>query len=394
MRILAAPLMLVALVGAAEPPLKTVAPVSILAPDSEARWIPFDLTQGNQIRFTMSIDGHRATAILDTGVSYSVLSRRYASAAGEAIVERGAADAIGGSVAVAWAATRKLVLGGVTRTGGRIAVADLPALATGESTPVDVLVGRDLIGRYALDIDYDAHRFRLLPSGRLPFRGITAPLAISAARQVYESEVVIDGHRMRPMIVDTGDGSSITFSADAWQAADVAPPALTSAVSFGLGGPVITDLAVLPEMRVGGAVASEVEVRIEPRGGFSQEVGAAGRIGTGFLQRYRVLLDPRAGRMVLAPGAAADTPPLKSTSGLLVQPDGRQLDVVHVMRNSPAQAAGWRGGEAICTVDGEPIPADYRHSPLASWSVGKPGRVVALGLCGGGTRTLTLARFY
>jgi predicted aspartyl protease len=394
MRVLAAPLMLLALAGAAEPPLRTAAPVSILAADSESRWVPFDLTQGNQIRFTMTVDGHPATAILDTGVSYSVLSRRYAAAAGERIVERGAADAIGGSVAVAWAATRKLVLGGVTRTGGRIAVADVPALATGESAPVDVLVGRDLIGRYALDIDYDAHRFRLLPSGRLPFRGLTAPLTVSRSRQVYESDVTIDGHRVGPMIVDTGDGSSITFSADAWEGAGVSPPALTSAVSFGLGGPVITGLAVLPELRVGGVTASNVEVRIEPRGGFSQEVGAAGRIGTGFLQRYRVLLDPRAGRMVLAPGATADAPPLKSTSGLLVRPDGRRLEVVHVMRNSPAQAAGWRGDEAICTVDGDPIPPDYRHSAMASWSVGNPGRTVALGLCGGGTRRLTLADFY
>src|SRR3546814_1639402 len=80
---------------------------------------------------------------------------------------------------LAWAATRKLVLGGVTRTGGRIAVVELPAIATGESTPVNLLVGRDLIGRYALDVDYDAHRFRLLASGRLPFTGVTAPLTRS-----------------------------------------------------------------------------------------------------------------------------------------------------------------------------------------------------------------------
>src|SRR5690606_8489576 len=134
--------------------------------------------------------------------------------------------------------------------------------------------------------------------------------------------------------------------------------------------------------------------RIERSGGFSQDVGAAGRIGTGFLQRYRVLLDPGAGRMVLAPGAAADAPPLRSTSGLLVRPDGRRLDVVHVMRNSPAADQGWTDGETICTVDGAPIPADYRHSAMARWSVDTPGRTVALGLCDGEVRSLTLARFY
>ncbi|HVI99733.1 MAG TPA: aspartyl protease family protein [Sphingomonas sp.] len=394
MRRLVAPLMLLALPGAAEPPLRTMPPVSILAPDSESRWVPFDLTEGNQIRFTMTVDGHPATAILDTGVSWSVMSRRYAAATGETIVEHGEADAIGGSVPLAWAATRRLSLGGVTRTGGRIAVVDLPAVATGESTPVDLLVGRDLIGRYALDLDYDAHRFRLLKSGRLPFRGLTAPLSISATLQVYQTEIVLGGRRIKPMIVDTGDGSSVTFSAPVWNTITSRPAATTTAVAFGLGGPVITDLAVMPTMQLGGLTASQVEVRVERGGGFSQEVGAAGRIGASFLQRYRVLLDPAAGRMVLAPGSRADAPPLKSTSGLLVRANGRRLDVVHVMRGSPAADTGWRGGETICSVDGDAIPPDYRHSAMASWSVGQPGRTVALGLCNGGTRQLTLASFY
>jgi hypothetical protein len=169
---------------------------------------------------------------------------------------------------------------------------------------------------------------------------------------------------------------------------------MTTAMAFGLGGAVVTDLAILPELRLGALAARQVEVRIERPGGFLDQVGAAGRIGTSFLQRYRVLLDPQAGRMVLAPGPTADAPPLKSTSGLLVRADGRRLDVVHVMRNSPAADQGWRSGEAICTVDGAPIPSDYRHSTIASWSVGAPGRTVALGMCGGDTRMLTLARFY
>jgi hypothetical protein len=297
-------------------------------------------------------------------------------------------------VPLAWAATRKIVIGGVTRTGGRVAVVDVPARATGESTPVDVLVGRDLLGRYALDIDYAHHRFRLLPSGRLPFRGLTAPLAISPDRRVYESEVVLGGNRVRPMIVDTGDGSTVTFSAAAWKAAGVTPPASTTALAYGLGGPVVTDLAVLPRLGVGALTARDVEVRIERAGGFLEDVGAAGRIGTGFLQRYRVLLDPAAGRMVLAPGDDAAAPPVKSTSGLLVRAEGARLDVLHVMRGSPAAEAGWRGGEAICTVDGAPIPPDYRHSAMSGWTVGAPGRTVSLGLCNGSTRTLTLASFY
>src|SRR3546814_5413856 len=125
------------------------------------------------------------------------------------------------------------------------------------------------------------------------------------------------------MIVDTGEGSSITFSADAWKGLAAADRTMTTAISFGLGGPIVTDLAVVPELRLGQLTASDVEVRVERGGGFSQEVGAGGRIGASFLQRYRVLLDPGAGRMVLAPGRNDTAPPHKSTSGLLVRADGQ-----------------------------------------------------------------------
>ncbi|MBA4048504.1 MAG: hypothetical protein C0476_08190, partial [Sphingomonas sp.] len=101
-----------------------------------------------------------------------------------------------------------------------------------------------------------------------------------------------------------------------------------------------------------------------------------------------------AGRMVLSPLASADQPPLRSTSGLLTRNEGQQLRVLHVMRGGPAEAAGWRDGEAICAIDGTPISPDYARGSLSGWSVGAPGRVVSFALCDGTQRTLTLRHFY
>ena len=42
-----------------------------LVSDSEARWVPFTLTGGNQIRFIATVDGRPVGAILDTGVDAS-----------------------------------------------------------------------------------------------------------------------------------------------------------------------------------------------------------------------------------------------------------------------------------------------------------------------------------
>lgn len=388
--------MLFSLLAAAALALPAAQPTgtATLAPDAETRWVPFELTPGNQMRFTMAVDGRPTVAILDTGVSYSVLSRRFADQAALKVKPGGSATAIGGLVDIGWTDTTSVTLGGATRRGGGLTVATLPAIATGSAQAVDLLVGRDLTGNYALDIDYAGRRFRLLPSGRMPYRGFTAPLAISRDRLVYVSELTLGAARLRPMVVDTGDGSSVTVSAAGWSTARLTGIRTTTAVSFGLAGAVTSTIGVVPSLALGELVARNVEIRIEPANGFSESIEAAGRIGSGFLQNYRVLLDPTAGRMILSPGPTADQRPLRSTSGLLVGVDRDRLRILHVMRSGPAAVAGWKEGETICTIDGQPIPRDYGTSALATWSAGAPGRTVALGLCDGTKRTLTLRDFY
>lgn len=365
-----------------------------LASDAEARWVPFDLTPGNQIRFTMTLDGAPVTAILDTGVSYSVVSKRYVAANRLAIRGSARASVIGGSVPVSFVATSSLAIGALARQGGTLAVAELPAAATGSAQPVDLLVGRDLTAAYALDIDYAARRFRLIPSGRMPFTGTSSPLAIAADRQVYISQVILGGAELKPVVVDTGDGSAVTLSAEAWSAARQPARASTTTVSFGLAGPVVSNMGIVPALVVGRTIARNVEVRVEPAGGFSETIGVAGRIGSAFLQNYRVLLDPTAGHMVLAAGPGADAVPARSTSGLLLGLAGDRLKVLHVMRGGPAAATGWRTGDLICRVDDSAVTPSYATSPLAAWSTGDPGRVVRLTLCDGTKRPLTLQTFY
>lgn len=365
-----------------------------LAPDTEAQWVPFELTPGNQIKFRMTIDGKSVSAILDTGFTLSVVSRRWANAAALKIASNGQGTGIGGSVAMGQVVGRALTIGGLTRSGGKLGVLDLPPGATGSADPIDAVIGSDVLRRYALDIDFATRRFRLLPSGRLPFAGQTAPLSIALGDQFYVSEMTVDGTRIRPMIVDTGDGATITVSAESWRAFDGDKPALTTMMSYGVAGPVTTELATLPAVRVGETMQIDAETRIEPARGFSAQMGAAGRIGIGYLQRYRVLLDPGAGRMVMAPTSDVDRPSPRSTSGLLMVIDDGKLRVLHVMRGSPAAAGPWKAGDQICSVDGRAIGADYARDPVATWSIAQPGRVVTLGMCGGGTRALTLGRFY
>lgn len=361
-----------------------------LAPDAEARWVPFELTEGNQIRFAVQVNGRPARAILDSGVTDSFVTTHFADQVGLKARSREQATAIGGSVEIGWARGGTVTFGALTRRGGRIGISGADGLF---SFGADMFVGADILSCCALDIDYDARRFRLLPSGRMPFTGTTVPLS-RASTGLFRSEVTVAGRRIRPVVVDTGDGSSLTIGEADWAAIGSAGAPITSTLGWGMGGTSIAETAVVPRVMLGGLTVPEAEIRLERPGGFLTVSSSAGRIGSGLLLRFRVLLDPGAGRMVLQPGKLIDAPVIRSTSGLLMHQDPTQLRVIHVMRNSPAAKAGWRDGETICEVNGVAVADMTRLGSAINWGAGAPGTTVRLGLCDGGRRTLTLRRFY
>ncbi|ODP36669.1 aspartyl protease family protein [Sphingomonas turrisvirgatae] len=385
-------ILLLLLLAFASMPLAASPAADTLAADSEARWVPFQLTTGNQIRFRALMDGRWVDAMLDTGLSDTAVSASFARAAGMKPLVQAHADAIGGAIPLAWTGLGRVEIGGLVRTGGRIAIITADPRATGPDA-VDLFVGGDLLAGHALDIDYAARRFRLLPSGRMPFRGVTMPLRLAGSNNLYLTELAIGVRVQRGVIVDTGDGAMLTLTRSTWRNSGAQAGPVTSAVAYGAGGRVETDLVLLPDLRLGTLPPQTAELRIEGDTGFTARKGAAGRIGGGLLRRHRVLLDPRAGRMILAVNDAA-WQPSRSTSGLMTAQDGRRLKVLHVMRGSPAAATGWTAGAEICAVDGAAIPSAYATSAVAGWSVGTPGRVVQLDLCDGNRRSLTLARFY
>lgn len=392
MRLLLALLALLASDVAARPQLAPAPPP--LTRDAEARWVAFDYSPAGQILFQASADGASVPALLDTGVSHSVLARSAATRMKLAVAASGSAAAIGGAVPIGRATLPGLGFGGLSPASRATAVADLPGSVSG-GAPVELLIGRDLLAPYALDIDYPNKRFRLLPSGRMPFTGASAPLAIDPRLDVYITSASVSGHRIAPLILDTGDDVQLTLTTPAWQSLGLGAEPPTSTIGFGLGGRIELGLAVLPQVSLGTLVSREVQVTVEPAGGYSQSLDVAGRIGSGLLRRYRVLLDPRAGHIVFTPGPEPDAPPPRYTSGLALLLKGDRLIVLHVMRNGPAAAAGvWKVGDAICSVDGTPITPDYVKRPIAQWTIDAPGRQVILGMCDGTKRALMLRNFY
>ena len=123
---------------------------------------------------------------------------------------------------------------------------------------------------------------------------------------------------------------------------------------------------------------------------------APANVGLAILRRYHLTIDFAGDRMWLRPDADAATQPFrKNRAGLAVTPqEGRYLRVTHVALDSPAQAAGWKVGELISSIDGQAIDPGYPASALSRWTFGPPGQVVALTLSDGSRRLLSLAEYY
>ncbi|WP_448658602.1 aspartyl protease family protein [Sphingomonas sp. CJ99] len=349
----------------------------------DSGWIAFDRTPGNQIAFLLTVDGRPLHALLDTGASHSVIDAQAAAALNLRLRGQGRADAIGGRASLRWTQVAAIGLGALTLGDRQLAVLALPGRATGNGRPVSMVIGADILGDHALDIDFATRRFRLLPSGRLSFAGSVLPLAPG-----YVTPLGLAGQTIGPALIDTGDGAALTLSRQGWDRAAFRHDGESTTIGWGVGGAVTTGIAVIERADLGDVVTRQVEARIEDAGGHIADRRLSARIGAGLLQRFRVLLDPGAGRMVLG-RVEPDTSPLRSTSGLILGRAGDRLTVLHVMRGSPAEQAGFTPDDRICAVDGtQAAQADL--SVLA----GTPGRALSVALCNGGQRQLTLARFY
>ncbi len=356
------------------------------APDPDNPWIAFARTPFGQIRLMVTLNGVAARAIVDTGLSHTIITPALAARAGvKALRHEGERRgiAIGGDVPIVWAAAERLTVGGLTRTGGTIGIT--PAAADARLA-TDMLLGADVLSAAAIEIDFDTARLRLMPSGRRPFAGTSITIRRAGERWLTEARVA--NRRVRPVLIDTGDGGALTLTERAWAAAGLAP-APTTTIGWGLGGEQTSGLAVA-HVRLGDLPAAEAEIRVDPPSPFWARTGAAGRIGTALLDRYHVLIDAQAGRLVLAPRKRAAAPVPRSTSGLIMASEAGALRIVHVMRGSPAAQSGLRAGERICGIDGTAPD----RATLPRWTAGAPGTLVRLTSCAGRDVVLTLARFY
>jgi len=376
-------------------PFSTTPAKITVDPAEMAQWIPFVRTgpesDHETIVISLTINGVRLDAVVDTGAANIVIDEGWAIAHGLTPQAGGTGQsASGGSFTVKRAAIDSLRIGGLTQTGGLVQVQDMAPLSRVAPTPFQAVIGSSFLAKVATEIDFDRGAIRFQPPTTPAPEGVAVPVTLTRNNRLL-TRLSINGATVDPVVVDTGDDSYLSITRAAFAGVPHDNARVTNLMSADLTGLVVNDYLRLSGAALGGQALDPVPTLVVSR--LSQADDRA-RIGLSVLRRYHVFLNPARGVLILSP---RKTPPPKtaiSTSGVQGEADDRGLAVAHVMRGSPAEEAGLKPGDRICSIDGEVVTAAWRTPPRSLWGRGPAGTRRTLTLCDGRTVAFVLREFY
>jgi len=353
---------------------------------------PQPIVNGDKGPFVVAeveLNGHKLLALLDTGATMSVVDASVAKDVG--LKANGTYDITtfdGKQTQAQKAPIDQLVIGGFTRYGGPVAIADLSAMRQAARQPFAMLLGADVLSQVALLVDRDNSSLIVFPSNaKASGSDWTAPLHIRQPGSIWTTSLSVDG-RAVTVKLDTGADNELALPNADWAGIVPSTAQTTTIASVGLGGLYVAPLVRLNKVRIGDKSIGDA-IATQATGAASDAV-----LGMGILSRYTLFLNPQAGIMVLTKPKKLTPPRPETMVGIQGPPTDQGITIMHVMARSPAEAAGLKAGDHICTVDGETVSAAWEGTPKDDWMSGPEGKTVVLGRCGGGSVPLTLRRFY
>lgn len=262
-------------------------------------WMPLPDPQG-LVELIAHVRGVPIRAVVDSGAQFSAIDRTLAARLGlEAAPLPMLAFGVSGEPAVTHTVGLEVSIGAMRVTNMRAATLELLALSGAMRRPFAMLVGRDLLGEVAADIDWPNGRAAFLrPEAFRPAPGAALARTRSRGRALM-TEVSIEAGAPIELMVDTGATSEIAVSEDtARRLGLLQGRPMQTGRSVSLGGFSRDRVVRVSEVAFAGRRLQDVEVQI-----FTPAAPApipAGLLGVGILRRYRVGLDVGAGRLWLA----------------------------------------------------------------------------------------------
>lgn len=358
----------------------------VLAPaafSQTARTVPIELANG-KIFVPTIINGQPVQAMLDSGsapngIDPSFADRAHVVAKGRRVTMRGVQHTLRGRYAQA-----QISVAGFEIQQAPVLVLDYGDLSATVGRPIEAALGGDFFRRFVIELDFVAKTLRLHP--RDSFVAPPAPAVLAPLRPVMGlmTTTLSVGGESVDAIVDTGsDPPLIVSPAPAGRLQLLRSKTVSTAPLGGVGGASIARITTAPQVVLGGAAFDDVPVQAPPR-----SLGVDANLGLGLLSRFHLWFDFGGQRMWLSPNGES-TPFRRDLLGFYGRVDDDEIRITHVAPGSPAATAGFRAGDVVMLINGEPAVAANQALKDAP-----QGTALTFTLANGATRSLTLTRYY
>jgi hypothetical protein len=247
--------------------------------------------------------------------------------------------------------------------------------------PLDGVLGYDLFKRYVVEIDFPARKIRLYARKGYHYTGsgTALPMKLRRGYPLVEATVTgANGQLIRGQFeIDSGSGDVVALAEPLVRTNKLTETGgrVFRTVSWNIAGQFPTLYGHVPKFQWGPYTFEQPTARfmLHP---MVADKGQAGIIGTGLLERFKVIFDYSRRRVILEPNADFGKPfPIRwhgevlalSSEGFRLRisgaeliaraPDFMQFRVNKIRRGSPADQAGLRVGDVLSTIDGQPASA-------------------------------------
>ncbi len=363
-------------------------------------WLPLSVHRTGHVFVATKVGGTEVEGMLDTAAAMTTIDTGFAKAHGIDLGDAVSASGVGGTASAHLARGVTIEVGALKFRPPTVAVVDLAAVAKDLGRDLSLVIGRELFDAAVVEIDYAGARVAFDDPGRerTPLSHVL-PL-FPADQGTPAIEVSVEGRPHVRVQVDIGSNDTLKLFRSYVESANLLAgrSKVSTRLSGGVGGMAPVKEATLEKIVIGGLEVRGVPALFVEGGPADRGTSTRGsskvdgRIGSGILQRFRVVVDVPHGRLELEPTAETARPFPKNRLGLQSVLQSNALEVVHVAAGSPAEAAGWHAGDRVTEFGGRSVDG-------ACWSawidcIGQPaGTVVVLRDGEGKERKVTLAEY-
>jgi clan AA aspartic protease (TIGR02281 family) len=310
-----------------------------------------------------TLDGRTVRLALDTGADFSVLTPAAAERLGYTLSKAWVAGsgAEGATVVARWTSIPDFAIGNAHLRSSIVYVLPLP-----NEFAYDGIVGMNFFKSFAPRFDYAAGELTLqLADGFVAPSGVSAlPVRLDGAGKVLVEARIAEVAGW--FSLDTGKQSALAIfrpSVERYRRREVLAPSVRMVTGAGVGGLTRGDYVrasefVLGEHRLRGVVTS---LSLAKSGLYGSDAWM-GNIGAEILRRFTMTLDVAGRRLFLEPNGSFSEPFRGPSTGLAYSLVEGGFEVVDVVADSPAAAAGVAIGDRIVSCNDRPVTAtNYLH---------------------------------